>query len=73
MRYIISWPLSWIFYFAGDLAYWLTERLPGMDSEDPPAAFKFCYFVYQKCMLGSVLTQDWAGGEYGPWQFPEEK
>ena len=58
MRKVISWTLSWLFYWLGDA---VSRPMEWFD------CMFWLYPVYNKLMIWSYNLQVW-GGDLGPWR-----
>lgn len=71
MRKLIGWPLSWLLYGIGHLAYLFIDRVLHDDdpNAEPGPVFNAGFRLYQSSMAGSWKVNDWAGCKV--WGKPE--
>lgn len=62
MKKIIAWPITWAFFWMGDLISRIMNYLD----------WGWMYPAYNNLMWWSVEIQEWAGVK-GPWRVPDER
>ena len=60
MKKIIAWPLTWLFFWLGDL---VSKPMHYLN-------WAWLYPAYNNLMGWSVDVQDWADVK-GPWRYPD--
>lgn len=64
LKLIVAWPASWLAFIFGAVCGVMSEFGEGWKYW-----VAFWYPMYNDLMIGSLVIQDWAGGEepYFPW------